>query len=125
MGRPRIFSHYVMNLPATAIDFLPDFIGLFRGRQELFAPYTSLQLPQIHCYCFEFKTDDSDDEFIGARKNILRRVSAKLGIVIDPSTHEVEIHDVRNVAPKKHDFCISFRLPAEVAFAEPLEACSP
>ncbi|KAI9720767.1 MAG: tRNA(m(1)G37)methyltransferase [Chrysothrix sp. TS-e1954] len=117
--QPKTFSHYVMNLPATAMDFLPDFIGLFAGHEQLFAPHTSLKLPMIHCYCFETKADESDDDFVGARMAILRRVSAKLKHPFTNDTPDLEIRDVRDVAPKKHDFCMSLRLPAAVAFAIP------
>lgn len=44
-----------------------------------------------------------------------QRVEAKLG---HPLGEEVSLHLVRSVAPNKDMYCISFRLPREVAFAE-------
>ncbi|KZF23747.1 hypothetical protein L228DRAFT_238268 [Xylona heveae TC161] len=35
---PRTFQHYVMNLPATATSFLPAFIGVYAGHEDLFEP---------------------------------------------------------------------------------------
>lgn len=48
--------------------------------------------------------------------DICQRISEKLGYEIKPGDEELDIHEVRDVAPKKRMFCASFRLPAEVAF---------
>lgn len=118
--QPRLFSHYVMNLPATALTFLPSFIGLYTNIpsyspdeiRKLFAPYSSTPLPMIHAYCFSTKSDDNVVE----AHEICAEISRQLDFEITPSTPETQIWDVRDVAPKKRMFCASFRLPAEVAF---------
>ncbi|KAK7522748.1 guanine methyltransferase Trm5 [Phyllosticta citriasiana] len=126
--RPQVPSHFVMNLPASAIDFLPSFIGLYTRSpvqealggtdpRTLFTPHTPAQLPMIHVHCFSPKfptTEKSEQE-------ILRRISEKLQFNIDTNMMKAldgEIHDVRDIAPGKEMFCVSFRLPAEVAFRE-------
>lgn len=105
-----------MNLPASAITFLPHFRGLYAGREQLFAPHTVASLPMIHIHCFAPKADD-DTSFI----NICERISAEFGVGMRvgeaETTHEVSVLEVRNVAPNKRMFCASFRLPPEVAFA--------
>lgn len=105
-----------MNLPSTAIDFVPDFSGLYRGHEELFAPKTTQKLPMIHCYCFGPKDEDDDPEGEVAKIQVCQQLSEKLGHEILPSTPEVDIFDVRDVAPNKRQFCATFRLPPEVAF---------
>ncbi|KAF2468119.1 guanine methyltransferase Trm5 [Lindgomyces ingoldianus] len=118
--RPRLFSHYVMNLPASAIAFLPSFIGLYstipgisaNEIRRLFTPHTETPLPMIHVYCFSTKSDDN----IAEGHDICRRISRELGHEVTPATPELQIWDVRDVAPKKRMFCASFRLPEEVAF---------
>ena len=112
MHQPRIFNHYVMNLPATAITFLDAFIGLYRGREESFAPHTPTKLPMIHVYCFSNKSDDN----VRAEREICEEISSRIGYTTQPGREEVTVWDVRDVAPKKRMFCASFRLPAEVAF---------
>lgn len=47
-------------------------------------------------------------------KRLEQRVEQRLG---HPLGQEVLIHMVRSVAPSKDMYCISFRLPYEVAFA--------
>lgn len=103
-----------MNLPATAIDFLGSFNGLYHGREDLFEPHTGSKLPMIHVHCFSTKSDDNVREGI----EICQRISEKLGYEVKPGDEELVIYDVREVAPKKRMFCASFRLPAEVAFRE-------
>lgn len=120
--QPRVFAHYVMNLPASAITFLPSFIALYSNIPDLpaseirtlFAPHTDVQMPMVHVYCFSTKSDDN----VAESKSICEEISRQLGCEITPETPEVRIWDVRDVAPKKRMFCASFRLPEEVAFRE-------
>lgn len=119
--RPSFVDHYVMNLPATAIEFLDAFQGLYTGKETLFAPYTSQSLPMIHVYCFSGHSDNEADDHI----DICQQVSERIGYTITPEDRvggsgnaaiELAIHNVRLVSPKKQMFCASFRLPPEVAF---------
>lgn len=113
---PKTFSHYVLNLPASAITFLPSFVGLYAGREELFTPCTNARLPMIHVHCFSTKSDDNKEE----EMKICKEVSEQLGYEMRPgdveTEGEVQVWDVRDVAPLKRMFCASFRLPGEVAF---------
>ncbi|KAI8915176.1 guanine(37)-N1-methyltransferase [Powellomyces hirtus] len=100
----RWFDHYVMNLPGTAIEFLDAFWCLFKGQEE---HVPADKLPLIHCHCFSREED--------ATKDVVERVEAVMGARIGDNL--IKVHNVRNVAPNKDMLCISFRLPAEVAFA--------
>ena len=117
--RPRIFNHYIMNLPASASSFLPSFIGLFVGLEHLFTntyphPSVELEMPIIHLYCFSTKSDDNAAEKI----KICDEISHQLQTKVLSGEKGVEIWPVRDVAPNKRMFCASFRLPAEVAFRQ-------
>ncbi|KAI1143551.1 Met-10+ like-protein-domain-containing protein [Hypoxylon sp. FL0543] len=113
---PPTISHFVMNLPASAITFLPHFRGLYAGREQLFAPHTGTKLPMVHVYCFAPKADDG-----ASLIHICERISAEIGVSMklgdSENAHEVTVLEVRNVAPNKHMFCASFRVPPELAFA--------
>lgn len=113
---PKTFNHYILNLPASAITFLPFFIGLYAGREELFTPNTDAKLPIIHVHCFSTKSDDNKEE----EMKICKQVSEQLGYEMKPgdieTEGEVQVWDVRDVAPLKRMFCASFRLPGEVGF---------
>ncbi|KAH6670644.1 guanine-N(1)--methyltransferas-like protein [Halenospora varia] len=111
---PSTISHFVMNLPAIAIDFLGSFNGLYQSHERVFEPHTEVKLPMIHVHCFSTKSEDNVRE----GKEICERISESLDFVIKPEDEEVSIHEVRDVAPKKRMFCASFRLPREVAFRE-------
>ncbi|KAI9824206.1 MAG: tRNA(m(1)G37)methyltransferase [Thelocarpon impressellum] len=106
---PATFSHFIMNLPASATSFLPSFIGAYSSHRHL---YPESILPLIHVYTFSTKTDDN----ALAHSLILAELNAQLGANLKEG--EVEIWDVRDVAPLKRMFCATFRLPADVAFLE-------
>jgi tRNA (guanine37-N1)-methyltransferase len=119
--RPSTVDHYVMNLPATAIEFLDAFVGLYAGKESHFAPHTDRKLPMIHVYCFSGHSDDERDDHM----DICNRISERIGFTITPDDTvggsgnpdlELKIHNVRLVSPNKQMFCASFRLPREVAF---------
>ncbi|KAL1917821.1 uncharacterized protein VTP21DRAFT_3655 [Calcarisporiella thermophila] len=101
----RTFDHFVMNLPATAIEFLDAFRGLYRDQESKIKDPTR-QLPLIHCHCFTKHEDP--------RSDILGRVAEAIGAKMDDSA---TLHFVRSVAPNKDMYCVSFRLSSEVAFA--------
>lgn len=119
--RPTVFDHYVMNLPATAIEFLDAFPGIYAGKESLFAPHTEQRLPMVHVYCFSGHSEDERVDHV----DICQRVSERIGYTITPDDCvggsgnpeiELSIHNVRLVSPNKQMFCASFRLPREVAF---------
>lgn len=119
--RPVVFDHYVMNLPATAVEFLDAFSGLYAGKESLFFPNTSQALPMIHVYCFSGNSENELDDHV----DICRHISERIGYTITPEDQvgksgnqelEFTIHNVRLVSPKRQMFCASFRLPREVAF---------
>ncbi|KAF9975953.1 tRNA(m(1)G37)methyltransferase [Actinomortierella ambigua] len=102
----KTFDHFVMNLPASAIEFLDAFRGLFKGK-EAEIPEPKRQLPMIHCHCFS-KSEEPE-------KDVKERVEAVMGGALDMDSFH--LHFVRKVAPNKDMFCVSFRLPSEIAFA--------
>lgn len=124
---PPTISHFVMNLPASAIEFLPHFQGLYAGHEDLFAPHTKNELPVVHVHCFALKADDEVP-----RLDIVQRVSKELGaslewdgVIDSPGDRrdmaiidgKVCVNFVREVSPHKSMYCASFKVPGEVAFA--------
>ncbi len=117
LQEPTAFSHYVMNLPATAIEFLDAFKGVYHGRETEFYPQSSQKLPLIHLYLFQTKLATEEEECT----QICERISKYIGAEVksDDQNLDMAIHYVRLVAPKKKMFCASFRIPMSVAFAQP------
>lgn len=113
---PATISHFVMNLPASAIEFLHNFRGIYAGQEQLFVPHTETKLPMVHTHCFAVKADDDTP-----LEDICNRIEKEIGVRLVPGDAEIEgqvsIHEVRDVAPAKRMFCASFRVPASVAFA--------
>ncbi|KAK4180376.1 Met-10+ like-protein-domain-containing protein [Triangularia setosa] len=117
---PPTISHFVMNLPASAIEFVGSFKGIYQWQENLFAPNTKTLLPLVHVHCFSLKADDERP-----RIDICERLTKYLGFTMKPGNKdynlngegEVTIHNVRDVAPAKSMYCATFRLPATIAFA--------
>ena len=114
--RPRTFSHYVLNLPASALTFLHSFKGIYHGQEQLFLPYTESKLPLVHVYCFSSQSTANE-----AAQEICHKISEQLSFEMRPadSGGAVMVLDVRDVAPNKRMYCATFRLPSEVAFSSP------
>ena len=114
---PATFDHFVLNLPATAVEFLDAFQGLYVGRESEFAPQTNRKLPLIHVYLFQAKHQTAEQE----SEEICKRLSDRIGASISSAdlSCELELFYVRLVAPTKKMYCATFRLPAAVAFSSP------
>lgn len=97
------FTHVIMNLPASAVEFLDVFHGLYSTHRQL-------PLPRIHCYCFSKSQSPAED----AQEQVEQRLGSSLA-------GQCTVHCVRDVAPKKVMVCVSFKLPETVAFGDAVE----
>lgn len=94
-------KHIVMNLPATAVEFLDALQGSFD--RELWKDY---DLPMVHVYAFVRVPTETVD-------HLQARIEKALGCDLESPS---EFHQVRDVAPNKHMYCASFRVPKAAAF---------
>lgn len=129
--QPKTFQHFVLNLPASALSFLPSFVGIYTSDMRSRIPKDT-KMPVVHVYCFNTKdelnersTDEAGSNDGGVEQSsekICAEISQQLQYDMKLGKLEeeggVEIFDVRDVAPKKRMFCASFRIPEEVAFRD-------
>lgn len=96
--------HITMNLPAMAVEFLNVFRGFLNADEAQEFLNQQLNYPTVHVYCFA-KGEDT--------KTLARAlVEDNLGL---PLTDNLEgIYFVRNVAPNKDMYRVSFRLTNEI-----------
>ena len=69
----RQISHFVMNLPDSAIEFLDAFRGIL-AEPELREAYSG-RMPMVHCHCFTKEVDDQKS----AETNIKQVSTASVG----------------------------------------------
>ncbi|KAK7388766.1 hypothetical protein VNO78_23593 [Psophocarpus tetragonolobus] len=86
-------DHVIMNLPASAVQFLDAFRGLISRK------YWKGCLPWIHCYCF-IRASETPETIMAVAESAL-----------NAPIQDSRFHRVRDVAPNKAMFCLSFRLP--------------
>jgi len=104
-GRVRV----AMNLPDTAIQFLPAFKGLLSHlkKEDLSDSLDKQALPLVYVYAFT-----AEDDFEGDLK---RRCRSALGSEDDL---EMKVDFVRNVAPKKNMYRVTIPLNNQILFDE-------
>lgn len=122
---PVVFDHAVINLPATGLDFVDVFKGLFPRKV-----WQDRALPMVHCYTFvgkdlldaesslrELKVDEREVKE-ALFKGVVRRVETLLGTKFEGEDRGPVVREVRDVAPNKRMVLISFRVPARAAYSE-------
>ena len=94
------FDHIIMNLPATAVEFLDCLKHSFDR-----ATWSNRKLPTVHAYAFRPPGHTDQD--------VISRAEGHLGCPIK----NAKVHEVRDVAPNKAMVCVSFQITEEQAFA--------
>jgi len=102
------FDHAYMNLPVDAVEFLDVFTGLFKQASP--EVWNQNNLPLI--YVNGFDTGKTPEE---VNKNFLDRISKAFGETLDPNT-KLDIHAIKDISSEKKMYCVTFRLPKEIAF---------
>ncbi|KAL6508533.1 hypothetical protein OROGR_023244 [Orobanche gracilis] len=98
-------DHVIMNLPASALQFLDAFRGLIHRKNW------KGSLPWIHCYFF-MRSNETENIIISEAETAL-----------GASIRDLIFYRVRDVAPNKAMFCLSFKLPEEACIADN-DSCS-
>lgn len=115
------FDHVYMNLPMDAIEFLDVFIGLFnQANPEVWDRTDKPEgmqrgrgLPLIHVYGFTVENQDKEkakENFAGRIGEVFKECGGFSGDQI------LRFHNNRDVSKVSSMYCISFRLPEEVAY---------
>mmetsp|Transcript_43576 Transcript_43576/g.51316 ORF Transcript_43576/g.51316 Transcript_43576/m.51316 type:complete len:199 (-) Transcript_43576:24-620(-) len=115
------FDHVYMNLPMDAVEFLDVFIGIFnQANPEIWSKHeqpeglkTGRGLPLIHVYGFTSEKEDLDS----AKEYFVKRIGEVYQECGGFSGDKIlRFHNNRDVSKKSSMYCITFRLPKEVAY---------
>ena len=96
--------HITMNLPAMAVEFLSAFRGLFEGVTSIDFTKENLKYPLVHVYSFAKGTN--------TKELVLKLVEDNLQTQLKDNLEG--IHFVRNVAPNKDMYRVSFYLTRDI-----------
>lgn len=97
-------TRVVMNFPSGAPEFLDVFQGLYAGLEK---GEEALPMPTVNCYCFARGDDWINDA--------TQRVRTALGMGEEEEL-SINVREVRDVAPKKIQVCVTFTVPEVVAY---------
>ena len=101
-------NHIYMNLPKDALEFLDVYKGLFNGCKSHIYSYNDL--PTIHVYCFA-------KDLTNSRQEIIQRIKEAMDYPeLNEEEDKIDMHNIRDISPKKYMFCVSFKVPSKVAF---------
>lgn len=100
----------VMNFPSGAPEFLDVFRGLYRGSREL-------PMPTVYCYCFVKGLEDMNSARKRVKQALFGECENKMSKLLPDA--DIEVRDVRDVAPRKRQVCAVFRIPTQVAYDWP------
>lgn len=113
---PNEISHFVMNLPDSAIEFLHNFNGIY---SEVENTNAITKMPWVHVHCFEKYGNDEELTMDEIHKRVYHRIIENMKTTSEILPFEtLQFHLVRKVSPTKPMFCVSFRLPKEIAFVK-------
>lgn len=111
---PHEISHFVMNLPDSAIDFLGNFVGLYSSVSE---SNCITKMPWIHVHCFEKYGNDEELTMEEIHRRVYQRILKSMNTTSEILPFDkLSFHLVRKVSPTKPMFCVSYKLPRELAF---------
>ncbi|KAM7357026.1 tRNA (guanine(37)-N(1))-methyltransferase [Cochliomyia hominivorax] len=96
--------HITMNLPAMAVEFLSAFRGLFENDSSIDFTKDTLNFPLVHVYSFAKGSN--------TKELVLKLVEENLQLPLGDNLEGV--YFVRNVAPNKDMYRVSFYLTKEI-----------
>lgn len=109
-------TRVIMNFPSGAPEFLDVFRGLYVGWDG------EVGMPLVHCYCFVKGATETASARKRVRHALFGEEDGGLDVLGD---EEIEVREVRDVAPRKIQVCVTFRVPREVAFGEAPDILEP